>query len=92
MLLELKGISDFTDYFVIANGSSERMLGSLAKSVDEGIKQAHGLDPKIEGQPESGWLLLDYAYVVVHLLSPERREYYQLEVLWNKGKVILRLQ
>jgi ribosome-associated protein len=68
------------------------MLTSLSKAVDETIKQDTGIDPVQEGQPSSGWLILDYAYVVVHLLSPERREYYQLEELWQKAKVVLRLK
>jgi len=68
------------------------MLTSLSKAVDETIKQDTGIDPIQEGQPSSGWLILDYAYVVVHLLSPERRDYYQLEDLWQKAKVVLHLK
>lgn len=90
--MDLKGISDFTDYFVLASGTSDRMLSSLSDAVEEKIK-ADGLGNAIsEGPPSSGWMVLDYGSVVVHLLSPEKREYYQLEELWNKGKIILHLQ
>ncbi|MEA4811731.1 MAG: ribosome silencing factor [Anaerolineaceae bacterium] len=92
LLLDLKGVSDFTDYFILANGTSERMLTSLSKAVDESVKEETGLNPVFEGQPNSGWVILDYGYVVVHLLSPERRDYYQLEELWQKAKVLLRLK
>ncbi|MGV8050380.1 MAG: ribosome silencing factor [Anaerolineaceae bacterium] len=92
LLLDLKGISDFTDYFVLASGTSDRMLSSLSDVVAEKIK-ADGLGQAIsEGTSASGWMVLDYGSVVVHLLSPEKREYYQLEELWNKGKIILHLQ
>lgn len=92
LLLELTGISDFTEYFVIATGTSERMLHSLSRAVDEEIKKSTGLNAVIEGADSSGWVLLDYGYVVVHLLSEEMRDYYQLEELWSKGKVILSLK
>lgn len=92
VLLNLEGVSDFTDYFVLSSGSSERMLNSLADAVDKEIKEITGLDPVKEGLPGSGWVVLDYGSVVVHLLSPELREYYDLEDLWKKGKLLLRLQ
>ena len=92
LLLDLTGISDFTDSFVIANGTSERMLQSLADYVREIIKQETGLNPVIESSGQSGWIVLDYGYVVVHLLSPEMREYYDLEGLWQKAKVVLSVQ
>jgi len=92
LLLDLKGISDFTESFVIANGTSERMLEGLAGYVQEGIKAETGLIPVIESSGQSGWIVLDYGYVVVHLLSPEMREYYDLEGLWHKAKVVLSVQ
>ena len=77
---------------MIANGTSERMLESLAQYVREIIKLETGLNPVIESGGQSGWIVLDYGYVVVHLLSPEMREYYDLEGLWNKAKVVLSVQ
>jgi ribosome-associated protein len=77
---------------VIANGTSERMLESLSQYVREEIKVETGLSPVIESGGQSGWIVLDYGYVVVHLLSPEMREYYDLEGLWNKAKVVLSVQ
>lgn len=88
----MEGVSEFTDFFVLSSGTSERMLNSLSDAVDEEIKVLTGLGPVIEGLPGSGWVVLDYGSVVVHLMSPELREYYALEDLWNKGKLLLRLQ
>ena len=92
VLLDIHGLADFADYFVIASGSSDRMLKALADGVTDKIKESHALRGHLEGLPEDGWLLVDYGDVVVHLFSPDRREYYRLEELWGRGKVLLRLQ
>jgi ribosome-associated protein len=92
LLLDIKDIASFTDYFVICNGTSDRMLDALAKSVLEAAKQEHKKRGRVEGQAEEGWLVLDYGDVVVHLFSPDMREYYDLEELWSDGKVLLRMQ
>jgi ribosome-associated protein len=68
------------------------MLQSLADYVHEIIKPETGLNPVVESSGQSGWIVLDYGYVVVHLLSPEMREYYDLEGLWNNGKTVLSVQ
>jgi ribosome-associated protein len=58
----------------------------------ERVRQQHAVKGRLEGLPQDGWLLIDYMDVVVHLFSPDRRDYYRLEELWGKGKVLLRLQ
>jgi ribosome-associated protein len=92
LLLDIHEISDFTDYFVICTGTSDRMLQALADSVREKVKSSHAENGYLEGGPGDGWLLIDFGGVVVHLFSPERRTYYRLEELWSKGKILLRLQ
>jgi ribosome-associated protein len=92
VLLDLRGVATFADYFVICSGTSDRMLNSLADAVQEAGKKQHGLNSRMEGEPSDGWLVVDFGDVVVHLLSPDQRNYYQLEQLWEKGKVLLRLQ
>jgi ribosome-associated protein len=77
---------------VIATGSSDRLLDSLATNVKEEIKKAYDYNALVEGNGQTGWVILDYSYVVVHLFSEELREYYQLETLWQEGKVILSVQ
>ena len=68
------------------------MLESLADYVKEAIKPETGLNPVVESSGQSGWIVLDYGYVVVHLLSPEMREYYDLEGLWQSAKTVLSVQ
>jgi ribosome-associated protein len=92
ILMDIHEISDFADYFVICSGTSDRMLRALADNVVEDLKKNHGIRGRPEGQPQDGWLLIDFGDVILHLFSPERREYYRLEELWQRGKVLLRLQ
>ena len=90
--MDISTISSFADYFVICSGTSDRMLDSLAQAVVEKVKALFGLGSKIEGQPRDGWLVVDLGDTVVHLFSPEQRDYYQLEELWEGGKVLVRLK
>lgn len=92
LLLDIKTISAFTDYFVIAEGTSDRMLDSLSALVVEVLKKKHGLSSRTEGHARDGWVLVDAGDVVIHLFSPDQRSYYRLEELWSKGKVLLRVQ
>jgi ribosome-associated protein len=88
----LKDIASFTDYFVLCNGTSDRMLDALAKTVIDEMRSNHKKKGRVEGESRDGWLVVDYGDVVVHLFSPDQRDYYQLEELWSEGKVLLRLQ
>lgn len=91
LLLDIHEITDFTDYFIIASGTSDRMLDSLADAGLEKGKQLFGVKGRKNGEPSDGWMVIDFGDVVVHLFSPDQREYYQLEQLWDKGKVLLRM-
>ena len=91
-MIDIKDVASFTDYFVICNGTSDRMLNALAKGVDETIRKNHKRHGRIEGDPAGGWMVLDYGDVVVHIFSPDQRDYYRLEELWQEGKVLLKLQ
>jgi ribosome-associated protein len=92
LLLDIKETSTFTDYFVIANGTSDRMLDSLCKAAEEALKKTHGVNARAEGYAKDGWILIDAGDVVIHLFSPDQRDYYRLEDLWSQGKILLRLQ
>lgn len=93
LLLEIRELSTIADYFVICSGISERQLRTLLSSVREAVKEAHGLLPlHVEGDPSSGWILMDYGAVVVHLFAPELRVFYDLEELWQDGQIVVRFQ
>jgi len=92
LLLDLAGIASFTSMFVICSGGSERTLRALSNEVRRVIKEKYSLRPlQVEGEPASGWILLDYGGVILHLFSPDRRDYYALEQLWADGRVMLRM-
>ncbi len=92
LLLDIENLASFTDYFVFCSGTSDRMLESLADIVKQTAKEKFGIISLVEGNPIDGWLVVDLGDVVVHLFSPEQREYYNLEKLWDRGKVLLRVQ
>ena len=92
VLLDIRELAPFADYFVICTGTSDRMLNALADSVEEAMKAKYGQKPRSEGSPQAGWVLVDYGDVVLHLFSPDRREYYRLEELWVQAKILLHLQ
>jgi ribosome-associated protein len=68
------------------------MLKALSESVGERVNKSFDLTPRFEGVSEDGWLLLDYGDIIVHLFSPDKRNYYRLEELWSAGKVLVHLQ
>jgi len=90
--LDISDLSVIADYFIICSGSSSRMVKALVNSVVEEIKAEYDRKPALEGEAEFGWVLADYGSVILHVFSPERRNYYRLEDLWNEGKTVLRLQ
>ena len=91
LLLNLKDVAPFTDYFVICNGTSNRMIKALMDSAREEIRKEYKVKTKVEGEAEGGWLLADYGDVILHVFSPEQREFYNLEELWGEGQVMVHL-
>ena len=93
VLLDLREQSVFADYFLICNGENDRQIRALAESVRQEAKQEAGiLANGVEGIPEAGWILIDFGDLIVHVFSPDKREYYSLEDLWTDAHVVLRLQ
>ena len=82
--LDLRGVAGYTDFFVIASGNTDRQTKAIHDAVHLGLKQHHGLLPRrVEGLGESRWVLMDYLDVVVHVFTPETRDFYRLESLWG---------
>jgi ribosome-associated protein len=92
LLLDIRGHAIFTDFFVFCSGTTDRMLSALADAAKENVKENFGLNARIEGASENGWVLVDFGDVILHLFSPDRRDYYRLEDLWSEGKILVRLQ
>lgn len=93
LLLDLRGLSSVADYFVVCSGASERQLRAIADGVEEQVhKEFHVDTHHVEVMSGGGWILVDYRDVVVHIFSPSLRAYYNLEGLWAKAPVLLRMQ
>ena len=84
MILDLQGISTFTDFFVICSGTSEPHLKAIASEIETRLKTDHDMRPvSIDGFPASQWIVLDYMQVIVHIFHAEKRSFYSLEDLWS---------
>ena len=82
-VLELGDVSALTEYFVLVTGRNPRHLRALRKAIEEKVKDVDARLVGVEGEPEAGWVLVDADLVVVHLFSGEKRELYDLEMLWG---------
>jgi ribosome-associated protein len=91
VLLDTQGICDFADYFVICTGESHRQLTTIVDTINGELKKLNIMPLHVEGNPESGWILMDYTDVIVHIFGPFERDYYQLEKLWEKAATKVRV-
>lgn len=92
LLLDIRDVSLLADYFVIASTTSDRQAKAILDEVREKVKQ--DTDARllhVEGEASTGWVLMDYGDVVVHLFSEEMRRYYDLEGLWQEGRTVVRM-
>jgi ribosome-associated protein len=93
VMLDLREITPLADYFVVCTADSERQARTLQEILTEELKKEQRVRPlSTEGEPASGWILLDYNYVVVHIFSRESRAFYRLEELWKAAPVVLKIQ
>lgn len=92
ILLDIRDVTTFADYFVICSGNNPRQLQAIADTIDEELGKQGAKVLHQEGVAESGWLLLDVGDVIVHIFGTKEREYYHLERLWNEAKTVVYLQ
>jgi ribosome-associated protein len=91
VLLDLRGLAAFTDFFVICSADSSRQISAILRAVQEtlegnGVRLGHR-----EGAEDSGWVLMDFGDVIVHIFSPEEREHYDLESAWKRAPQLVRV-
>ena len=89
ILLDVRGQTTMTDYFVICSGASDRQLSAIADGIIEGLHDEGTRPLSREGDAGSHWVLLDFGGVIVHVMSVPEREFYQLEKLWSKASLLL---
>ena len=83
--LDLRGMIGYADYFVICSGRTDRQTRAIHDAIHEGLKARGVLPRRVEGVSEARWILMDYLDVVVHVFTPDTREYYRLEQLWGEA-------
>ena len=89
VLLDVRGQTTMTDYFVICSGASDRQLNAIADGIIVGLKEDGDPPLSREGDAGSHWLLVDFGGVIVHVMSKPEREFYQLEKLWSEASLLL---
>jgi len=92
VLLDVGQVCSFADYFVICNGESERQIRAIYDEIEHALKREGILPHHYEGTIDSGWLLLDFGDVIVHIFALFEREYYQLDELWSHASTVVRIQ
>ena len=92
VLLDTRKVCSFADYFVICNGESDRQIQAIYDEMEHVLKQAGVLPHHYEGKLDTGWLLLDFGDVIIHIFAHAEREYYQLDRLWSKAIPVLHIQ
>lgn len=92
VLLDVHAVSMFTDYFLLCNGESARQIKAIVDGVDETLGKSGLKRLGLEGTSESGWVLMDFGDVMVHVFTPERRAYYKLEELWKDAQTVVKIQ
>lgn len=92
VMLDLRGVSDFADYFIITTVETKRQMKSLTQDIEKALEGDGATLHHSEGTDEGGWVLLDFGDVVVHLFGPDEREYYAIEEVWAGGTEAVRIQ
>jgi ribosome-associated protein len=92
LLLDISRVSGFADYFVIATADNPRQARALIDTLEKELRAGDAPHGRREGTAESGWVLIDYGAVIVHVFSPELRELYALEELWRAATQVVRIQ
>ena len=91
LMLDVRRLVDFADYFVILSAQSGRQLEGLQEDIVKALKDSGVALHHKEGSPRSGWILLDYSDVIIHLFGAEQREYYRLDQLWAGAAQVVRV-
>lgn len=91
MMLDMHDVTLLADYYILCDGSSTRQIDAISDELVETLKKAGSLPAVVEGTADSGWVLIDFGSVIVHIFSPEKRAYYQLEELWKEAPIVVRM-
>ncbi len=91
LMLDMRDVTLLADYFILCSGTSNRQIQAISEGLLDGLKKAGSKQATVEGSAESGWVLVDFGDIIVHIFSPEQRAYYQLEELWSEAPIVVRM-
>ena len=89
VMLDIRGVASFADYFVILSAGTARQVSALREDLEKGLKESGASLHHREGTPDSGWVLLDFSDVIVHIFGTEQRDFYQLDQLWSRAAQVV---
>ncbi len=93
LLLDITPVSLLADYFIMTTGDSERQIKAITDEIKLKAKtELRAIPLHVDGEPDSGWVVMDYGGIIIHVLSPEVRAHYRLEELWNDARVVVKMQ
>lgn len=92
VMLDMSGVCTFADYFVICSGDTQRQIEAICKEIDEVLGEEGVVPQHREGDVDSGWILMDFGDVIIHVFAATEREYYKLDRLWSKATPLVRIQ
>ena len=92
VLLDIRKICSFADYFVICSAESDRQIEAICEEINKTLKQKSVLPHHTEGTSDSGWVLIDFGNIIVHIFSSQQRDHYKLDDLWGEAPPVVRIQ
>jgi len=92
VVLDIRGLSTFSDFFVICSGENERQLRAIAERLQEELRDEDIRPRRVEGTPRSGWMVIDFNDAIVHIFDTELRDFYKMERLWAEAPRLLAIQ
>lgn len=92
LLLDVHGLCSYADAFVLCSAESKRQIEAIVTEMDKGLSASGKRLLHTEGEAESGWVLMDFGDVIVHVFAPEERNFYGLEKLWRRAVPLVRIQ
>ena len=92
LLLDMRGLCSFADYFVICSGETRRQIEAICDEVRDVLGKQGVKMRRLEGATGSGWVLMDFGDVIMHVFAPDERDYYKLEELWGRAKPLVSIQ
>ncbi len=91
LLLDMREVTLLADYFILCSGSSNRQIQAISDGLLENLKKSGSKRATVEGSADSGWVLVDFGDLIVHIFSPDQRAYYRLEELWQEAPIVVRM-